>query len=131
MELYMRSAALVLLAVILTLVIARQSRDMSILLSLGVCVIVMISCVSFLSPIIEFIRELRRIGDLEQGFLGILLKCVGVGLLSELAALICADAGENAMGKSLQILSGIVIVWLSLPLMKQVIVLLEEVLGHS
>jgi len=54
-----------------------------------------------------------------------------VGLLSELAALICADAGENAMGKSLQILSGIVIVWLSLPLMKQVIVLLEEVLGHS
>lgn len=131
MELYMRSAALVLLAVILTLVISRQSRDMSILLSLGVCVIVMISCVSFLSPIIEFIRELRRIGDLEQAFLGILLKCVGVGLLSELAALICADAGENAMGKSLQILSGIVIVWLSLPLMKQVIVLLEEVLGHS
>ena len=131
MELYMRSAALVLLAVILTLVISRQSRDMSILLSLGVCVIVMISCVSFLSPIIEFIRELRRIGDLEQGFLGILLKCVGVGLLSELAELICADAGENAMGKSLQILSGIVIVWLSLPLMKQVIVLLEEVLGHS
>ena len=109
MELYMRSAALVLLAVILTLVISRQSRDMSILLSLGVCVIVMISCVSFLSPIIEFIRELRRIGDLEQAFLGILLKCVGVGLLSELAALI----------------------WLSLPLMKQVIVLLEEVLGHS
>lgn len=131
MELYMRSAALVLLAVILTLVISRQSRDMSILLSLGACVIVMISCVSFLSPIIEFIRELRRIGDLEQAFLGILLKCVGVGLLSELAALICADAGENAMGKSLQILSGIVIVWLSLPLMKQVIVLLEEVLGHS
>lgn len=131
MELYMRSAALVLLAVILTLVISRQSRDMSILLSLGVCVIVMISCVSFLSPIIEFIRELRRIGDLEQAFLGIMLKCVGVGLLSELAALICADAGENAMGKSLQILSGIVIVWLSLPLMKQVIVLLEEVLGHS
>lgn len=127
----MRSAALVLLAVILTLVISRQSRDMSILLSLGACVIVMISCVSFLSPIIEFIRELRRIGDLEQAFLGILLKCVGVGLLSELAALICADAGENAMGKSLQILSGIVIVWLSLPLMKQVIVLLEEVLGHS
>ena len=127
----MRSAALVLLAVILTLVISRQSRDMSILLSLGVCVIVMISCVSFLSPIIKFIRELRRIGDLEQAFLGILLKCVGVGLLSELAALICADAGENAMGKSLQILSGIVIVWLSLPLMKQVIVLLEEVLGHS
>jgi len=127
----MRSAALVLLAVILTLVISRQSRDMSILLSLGVCVIVMISCVSFLSPIIEFIRELRRIGDLEQAFLGIMLKCVGVGLLSELAALICADAGENAMGKSLQILSGIVIVWLSLPLMKQVIVLLEEVLGHS
>ena len=126
----MRSAALVLLAVILTLVISRQSRDMSILLSLGVCVIVMISCVSFLSPIIEFIRELRRIGDLEQAFLGILLKCVGVGLLSELAALICADAGENAMGKSLQILSGIVIVWLSLPLMKQVIVLLEEVLGQ-
>ena len=129
MELYMRSAALVLLAVILTLVISRQSRDMSILLSLGVCVIVMISCVSFLSPIIEFIRELRRIGDLEQAFLGILLKCVGVGLLSELAALICADAGENAMGKSLQILSGIVIVGLRLPLMKQVFVLLEEVRG--
>lgn len=117
-----------LLAVILSLVLARQSKDMSLLLSLAVCCMICVAAMSFLSPVVEFLREVRRLGELDSEFLSILLKCAGIGVLSELAGLICSDAGEGAMGKALQILSNAAILWLSLPMLRQLLALLQEVL---
>ena len=47
-----------------------------------------------------------------------------------LAGLLCADAGESALGKALQILSNAAILWLSLPLFRQIIGLIGEVLAE-
>lgn len=129
MEQFLQAAALVLLAVILSLVLSRQSRDMGTLLSLAVCCMVCVTAVSFLSPVVEFLREVRRAGELDSEFLSILLKCAGIGVLAELAQLICVDAREGAMGKALQILSNAAILWLSLPMMRKLLAILQEVLG--
>ena len=72
--------------------------------------------------------DLTKQYDAEEA-VSILLKAAGIGLLSELAGLLCADAGENALGKVLQILSNAAILWLSLPLFRQIIGLIGEVLA--
>lgn len=128
---YIRYAALVLIGLMLSLVIGRQSKDMSLLLTLAVCTLVCLGAMEFLEPLTDFLRQVRRMGELDTEAVGILLKSTGIGLLSELAGLLCADAGENALGKALQILSSAVILWLSLPLFQQVLTLLEGVLAQS
>lgn len=128
MEQFLQSVALVLLAVILSLVVGKQSRDMSLLLTLGVCALVCVGAVGFLSPVVDLLRQIRRLGDLDQEFLTILLKCTGVGFLAELAVLICADAGQNAMGKALQLLANAAILWLSIPMIQKLLDILQEVL---
>ena len=126
---YLRWAAVVLVGVILALVVGRQSRDMSLLLTLAVCVMVCLAAVAFLEPVMELLKELRRLGELDSGAISIALKCAGIALLTELIGLICADAGERAMGKALELLSSAAILWLSLPLIRELLRLIEGVLS--
>lgn len=129
MEEFLRWAAVALIAVMLSLVIGKQSRDMSLMLTLAVCVLMCVAAVSFLEPVMELLNQLRRLGNLDSEAVSILLKCAGIGLLAELAGLICADAGEAALGKALQILSSAAILWLSLPLFQQILTMIEGVLS--
>lgn len=126
---YLRWAAVVLVGVILALVVGKQSKDMSLLLTLAVCVMVSLAALRFLEPVMELMRELRRLGNLDSEAVAIALKCAGIGLLSELIGLICADAGERAMGKAVELLSSAAILWLSLPLLRVVLTLIEGVLS--
>lgn len=129
MDVFLQSTALVLVAVILLLVL-RQNKETGTLLSLAVCAIVCIAVTSMLSPVLDFLGEIRRLGNLDKGFLTILLKCAGIGFISELAALICSDAGEGALAKAVQLLANAAVLLLSLPLLRQMLTILEEVLGE-
>ena len=128
---YLRFAAAALIGLILTLVVGRQSKDLSLLLSLAVCVLLCLGAMEFLEPVTEFLSELRQLGELDSDAVSILLKCAGIGMLSELAGLLCADAGEGAMGKALQICSNAAILWLSLPLLRQILTMIGEVLAKT
>ena len=127
---YLQWTAVVLIGLILSMVLGKRSRDMGLLLTLAVCVLVCLGALEFLRPVTELLRELRRLGGLDSETVSILLKAAGIGLLSELAGLLCADAGESALGKALQILSNAAILWLSLPLFRQIIGLIGEVLAE-
>lgn len=131
MELYLQSTALVMVAVILGLMLTNQHKPMAILLSLTVCCMLCVSAARYFSPVMELIGRLRDLAGVSGQMLSILIKAAGIGLLSELACLICADAGENALGKAVQFLSNGVILWISLPLMEQLLEILQEVLGKA
>ena len=126
---YLRFAAAALIGLILVLVVGRQSRDLGMLLSLAVCVLLALGAMEFLEPVMELLNELKRLGELDGGAVGILLRCAGIGMISELAGLLCADAGEGAMGRALQICANAAILWLSLPLLRQVLTMIGEVLA--
>ena len=128
MELYLQSTALVLIAVVLGLMVSQQHKPLAVLLSLAACCLICISAVRYFSPVVDLLEKLRDLADISNQMLSILLKAAGISLLAELASLICADAGENALGKVAQLLSNGVILWISLPLMEELIELLQEVL---
>ena len=127
---YLRWTAAVLIGLILSLVISKQSKDMSLLLTLAVCVLVCLGALEFLEPVTELLRELRRLGGLDSEAVSILMKAAVIGLLSELMGLVCADVGEGALGKALQILSNAAVLWLSIPLLRQLITMVGEVLAE-
>ena len=130
MTAYWQGAAAVLLTVILVLALGRQGKEAGLLLTLAVCCMVCVLALSYLRPVVEFIHQLQSIGQLDSAMLEILLKAAGIGLIGEIASLICADAGNAARGKALQLLSAAVILWLAIPLLTQLIELLQQILGE-
>lgn len=130
MDLFLQASAAVLLALILILTLNKQSKELSTLLSLAVCVMVALIAISFLRPVIDFLHQLETLSQLDNGMLEILLKVVGIGLLGQLSTLICEDSGNSAMGKALQVLTSAVILWLAVPLLQELVLLVKEILGE-
>ena len=123
MSLFWKAAAAVLLAVVLGLSLGKQ-KDIGVLLTMAVCCMVAMIAISYLEPVLDFLRELETLGDM----LGILLKAVGIGLVSEIAGLVCTDAGNGSLGKTLQMLGSAVILYLSLPIFTAMLELIREIL---
>ena len=91
---------------------------------------VLATAVNFLSPILEFVDRLMDLGNLNHELLGVLMKVVGIGLISQIAGLVCADAGNQSLGKALQIITTAVILCISMPLLEQMLSLIEGLLGE-
>lgn len=126
---FLQAAAGVLLAVIMVLALGKEGKQTAILLVLAVCGMVGILALGYLEPVVSFVRRLGVIGNVNNEMLSILLKVVGIGLIGEIASMICTDSGNASLGKILQILSAAVILRLALPLLEQLLDLLERVLG--
>ena len=129
MSLFIKITAGVLLTAILSLVLSKQGKDFSLLLSLSVACMVMIASVGFLQPVVTFLTRLAEAGQLLDDFQNLLLKVVGIGLLSQIAGMVCSDAGNQSLNKVLQFVTTAVILWVSIPLFEQLLSLLESVLG--
>lgn len=130
METFFQGIGLSLVGVVLLLLVGRQSRDLAFVLSMGLCVLVCLGALEYLEQVIALLERIRRLGQLDEDFLGTLLKCAGVSLLGEVAGLICMDAGEQALGRAIGLLANGAVVYFSIPLVEGVLELLEEVLGQ-
>jgi stage III sporulation protein AD len=129
MELFLQVLAGVLLTVVLGIALGKQNKDMSMVLTLAVCCMVLAAAISYLRPVIEFVQQLEVLGGLDSEMLQIMLKAVGIGLISQIAVLICGDCGNAALGKTIQILASAVVLWLSLPLMRALLEMIQKILG--
>lgn len=129
MDVIIKAIAGVLIAIVLCQVLAKQGKDISVLLLIAVCCIVVSTAIAYLRPVVDFIRNLQSIGQLNTEMISVLFKAVGITLLTEITSMICSDMGNTSLGKSLQILSLAVILWLSLPLFEQLLALLDNILG--
>lgn len=126
----MQASAAALLAMILCLMLSKQGKETGILLSLAVCCMICVIALRYLEPVMDFLNQLEDLGGLDSNMVTILLKAAGIGFLSEIASLVCADAGNSSLGKSLQILGSAVILWLSIPLFRGLLELIQQILGE-
>lgn len=130
MDTFIRASAGVLLAVILSITLRYKGGEISVLLSLAVCVMVGLLALRYLEPVIAMLRSMQIKASINGDLFSLLLKIIGVGLICELVTTICADVGSAAMGKVLQVLGVSVVLYLSMPLFEALLSLLEDILGY-
>ena len=128
MDEFIKAVAGVLITLVLYLMVSRQSKDLAAIAAAVACIMLAASAIHYLRPIISFFEQLQSIGRFDSQCVSILLRCVGIGILSEITSLICTDAGNAALGKTLQLTAGIVVLWISLPLFTKLIELIEGLL---
>ena len=128
MSILIKAISGVLIAVIFCLTLSKHSKDLSLLLVLIVSTMVVGLAIAQLAPVVIFFEKLQTIGNLDRDLLNILLKAVGIGLLSEICALICNDAGNAALGKAIKMLAAAIILCISIPLFEKLIEFIEDIL---
>ena len=129
MTLFLQVCGAVLIAVILVLAL-KSIKETGTILAIAVCCMTALAGLHYLQPVIDFLRTLKKLGGLDTGMVSILLKVTGIGIISEIASLVCKDAGNESMGKSIQLLGTAVILYLSMPLFRALIDLMQKILGE-
>ncbi len=129
MDTFIKATVIALITTILYQVLTKQDKNIALLLSLVACCMILFAAISYLDPILSFVRRLQAIANVDSEILSILFKSVGIALITEIAALICTDMGNSALGKSLQITATVMILWLSIPLFSSLLDLLGEILN--
>lgn len=118
-----------MISLIVWIMLSKQSKEISLALSVIVCCIILIAAISYVKPAVEFFNRLENLGHLDPELITILLNAVGIVLLSELVTLLCKDSGNAALGNSVQLLGTAVILWLSIPILNSVLDTIEEILS--
>lgn len=129
MNVFIKAVAGVLIALILWISLGKQNKDFSVLLTLLVCSMIFVVSVSFLKPLVQFVKKLQTMGNLDGDMVTVVMKSVGIGVIGEICTLICKDAGNESLGKALQFLSATVVLWISIPVFEKLLTLLDNILG--
>ncbi len=130
MGIFWKAAAAALISVIIGLALSKQEKDISAVLTMAVCAMVVIAAFVYLEPVLDFLRELETVGDLQGDMMGTLLKALGIGLVAEIAGMVCSDAGNSSLGKTLHLLGCAAILYLSLPIFRTLLELIRQILGE-
>jgi len=119
---------LALVTTVFLMLLRQEKPVMAVLLSLAFSVIIFISMLDKLSAIIDIMRELTQKAGINNFFFSTVLKIMGVAYLGEFAAVICQDAGEQAVAKKIEFAAKIIIAVLALPILVAILESLLELM---
>ena len=128
MDIYFKTIGGALIALVLFLTLSGTEKNYAMLLGLLACSMILGAAMTFLEPVLDFLSTLESLIELDIPLLQILLKAVGIAVIGDLAAMICVDGGNNAIGKALQLLTTLLILWLSLPLLQALLDIIRQIL---
>jgi len=122
-------AAVAVIAAILSLTIKRYSPEVSVAVSLGGSILIMVVVFSTLSPFLSEIDRLYRGTGMNGEYGKILLKCLGICLISQIASDTCRDANETALASKIEIAGRASVLIAALPMFSQLINIAIKLIG--
>ena len=120
MEILIKIAAIAITGTVIGLVIKKNSPEMSLLLTISIAMVALYMASGIISDIVDFAGKLADASKLSPAVLSVLLKTVGISIISRLASDVCRDAGQTSVASGVEIAGCAAALYISLPLMETV-----------
>ena len=97
---------------------------------IGVCgsVLIFFLMLPQLTSVIQIFRDLANRIPTDAGYIGIILKIIGIAYIAEFGAQVCADAGEAAIASKIELAGKILVMLLSAPIVLGIMQLIGNML---
>ena len=128
MEPIVKVCAAAVTASAVCLLLKKNSPEMGLPLALGVCCGIFILALGLLRPVLELVDTARKLSGLPDALFYPVVKSVGIGICTKLAADTCRDSGQAAMGSAVETAGAVCALYAALPLMETLLDMLEEML---
>lgn len=121
-------SAFALLACSAAVILKRFSDPIAPLVSTAAAVMIVSAAIVSLTPVIDFIKELEG-GQGYDSYYSVMLKGLGIAVLSESASDICRDCGEASIASKVELAAKVSMLILSLPLLNTLVSLSKEMMS--
>ena len=116
-------------AAALSLMLRQYRPEYAVFVSLGCSVVALLWLLQGIAQVMEELEQFFQ-GSLISGeLIQVVMKCLGVCILTELAGQTCRDAGENAIAAKVELAGKVTRVLVSLPLFQRLLEVAERLLS--
>lgn len=129
MELVFQVAAAAVIGSILCSILRHDAPGYANLTSIALCVGLALACIRLLGPVLSFLRSLHTLTGLASALLAPVYKVIAIGVLTQLAGGFCADAGEQALSRVVELCGMALALYAALPLAETALQLLRSMMG--
>lgn len=118
------------ISVIIMLMLKPKNGEIAIMLGLCASVIILICVLSQVSQIMDTINSIIAISGISTSYIAILLKTIGICLITEFAVNTCKDAGSQSLAGNVSLAGKILITITALPLYSDILNTINGLLNY-
>lgn len=126
MEYVFKSAVAAVAAAILSLVIKKNNPELAMLLGLIAAVLAVYFALDAVRPVLDMMEELKNTASLAGDIYLPVLKCLGIGIITQIGSGLCKDAGQTAAGTGVELCGTVAAILCTLPLIRSILSIIEE-----
>lgn len=126
MDIIIRAVVIGVTGAILTLIIKRTNPEISTVLTLTICTVIIGMCAKVFSSVLEVLNLAELGSEFSSSYTAPILKCVGIGITARIGSDICKDSGQEAVASGVEICGAVCALYVSLPLIKTMLRMIGE-----
>ena len=107
---------LAVVAVIVALALRPKNAEIALMLTVTCSVLILLSVLSQAGQIVSTVNAIVSAAQVNTGYIAILLKVVGICLLTEFAVNTCRDAGSSSLAGNVSLAGKLLVTVTALPL---------------
>lgn len=115
-------------ACIICKVLEKNAGEIKVVLVLCTSCIIILKIIGEITDVTSAIRELFLQADMDEDYLTIIFKGLGICYITQLSCNCCRDCGESSIASQLELAGRIAMLVISLPLFKSLIGIIEALL---
>jgi len=113
----MTIAGLGIITVVLAIQLKSIKPEYGIYLSVAGVLLIFFYSIGKLTGILDFLDKIRSYIQVNEMYVGILLKIIGITYIAEFAGNVCKDAGYSAIGNQIEIFGKLMVLAVSMPIL--------------
>ena len=125
MDILIKVSAVAVAGVVVALVIKKNSPEMALLLTITLALIALFFAFTIVSTVTDYLKSLSDLAGISPAVLTVVIKTVGIGVLSKLTADVCRDAGQASVASGVEFTGAVTAVYVALPLFKTVVSMIQ------
>lgn len=106
---------------LLTVMLRDYNKSISIVVMMATAVVIFFMIADGISDVFGFISKISSGADSAAEYIKLMMKVLGITLISQFTADMCRDAGENTLASQTETATKIIIVLMVLPLFETVL----------
>ena len=101
---------------LLALILKKDTPALALVVTVAVVGVLSYWLIGAVEQVVAFMRDMSDLAGLSAGLFLPVIKCVGIAMVSRIAADLCRDAHETAIASAIELAGTVIALFLTLPL---------------
>ncbi|MCI5952858.1 MAG: stage III sporulation protein AD [Anaerostipes sp.] len=118
-----------IITAILVLILREQQKGISAVVLMAGSLAVLLFCMEYLETLLKLFEDISDMMQVDQIYIKILLKIIGIAYVCQFASEICQDLGSQTVGKQIEIAGKLSVLVVSIPVIQGLLDTMKELLA--